>query len=193
MKEEILKLRADGKSYNEIKSILNCSKGTIAYHCGKGQKDKYKKNRNRRRENILLAKTDGFKYTPKKDVKPDKKNDKNKKDVVESIRKFQKRDNNVNGRINKDINVTFIWEDILEKFGENTICYLSGEKINLFKNNYNLDHIIPASRRGENTLDNLGILHETVNSMKHNLTPEELIEWCIKILKFNNYSVTKNK
>ena len=49
MKEEILKLRADGKSYNEIKSILNCSKGTIAYHCGKGQKDKYKKNRDKRK------------------------------------------------------------------------------------------------------------------------------------------------
>jgi DNA invertase Pin-like site-specific DNA recombinase len=33
MKENILKLRKEGKSYNEIKEILGCSKGTIAYHC----------------------------------------------------------------------------------------------------------------------------------------------------------------
>jgi Zn finger protein HypA/HybF involved in hydrogenase expression len=33
MKEKILKLRRDGKTYNEIKKELGCSKGTISYHC----------------------------------------------------------------------------------------------------------------------------------------------------------------
>lgn len=191
MKEEILKLRTEGKSYNEIKSILGCSKGTISYHCGKGQKDKYKNNRNKRRENVLLSKTDGFKYKPKKEIQSDKKGNKNRKNIVESLRKFQKRDNSVKGKVDKDINSTFTWKDILEKFGENTICYLSGERINLFENNYNLDHVLPVSRGGENTLNNLGILHEEVNSMKHSLTPEELIQWCVKILNFNNYDVIK--
>lgn len=32
IKEDILDLRSKGKSYREIQSILNCSKGTIAYH-----------------------------------------------------------------------------------------------------------------------------------------------------------------
>jgi hypothetical protein len=41
IKEQILELRAKGFSYNEIKQKLNCSKGTIAYHCGIGQKDKH--------------------------------------------------------------------------------------------------------------------------------------------------------
>jgi Zn ribbon nucleic-acid-binding protein len=31
-KEDILKLRADGKSYGEISTILGCSKGTVAYY-----------------------------------------------------------------------------------------------------------------------------------------------------------------
>lgn len=39
-KENILRLRAEGKSYREIQKILNCSKGTIAYHLGNGQKEK---------------------------------------------------------------------------------------------------------------------------------------------------------
>jgi 5-methylcytosine-specific restriction endonuclease McrA len=48
MKEQILKLRLEGKSYSQIKSILGCSKGTIAFHCGKGQKHKYYANTRRR-------------------------------------------------------------------------------------------------------------------------------------------------
>lgn len=33
MKEKILKLRSEGKSYNEIQKELGCSKGTISFHC----------------------------------------------------------------------------------------------------------------------------------------------------------------
>ena len=35
MKDKILELRSQGKTYNEIVEILGCSKGTISYHCGK--------------------------------------------------------------------------------------------------------------------------------------------------------------
>lgn len=40
MKEQILKLREEGKTYNQIQKELKCSKGTISYHCGKEQKQK---------------------------------------------------------------------------------------------------------------------------------------------------------
>ena len=48
-KEDILRLHAEGKSYKEIKDILGCSKGTIAYHIGPGQKDKTRGRTNRNR------------------------------------------------------------------------------------------------------------------------------------------------
>lgn len=35
LKLKILKLRKKGLTYNEIKNELNCSKGTISYHCRK--------------------------------------------------------------------------------------------------------------------------------------------------------------
>lgn len=38
-KEKIFELHQEGKSYREIQKLLNCSKGTIAYHLGKGQKE----------------------------------------------------------------------------------------------------------------------------------------------------------
>lgn len=40
MKEQILKLRAEGKTFNEIKNTLGCSKSTISYYCSEGQKEK---------------------------------------------------------------------------------------------------------------------------------------------------------
>jgi transposase len=51
-RENILKLRNEGKSYRQIQEILACSKGTIAYHLGSGQKEKtHKRTRNLRSAN----------------------------------------------------------------------------------------------------------------------------------------------
>lgn len=47
LKEDILQLRAEGKSYNEIRKITGASKGTISYHCGEGQKEKAVARRSR--------------------------------------------------------------------------------------------------------------------------------------------------
>lgn len=46
MKQRILELRAEGKTYDEIVEIVGCSKGTVAYHCGEGVKAKYLIRRN---------------------------------------------------------------------------------------------------------------------------------------------------
>jgi transposase len=51
-RENILKLRNEGKSYRQIQEILACSKGTIAYHLGSGQKEKtHKRTRDLRSAN----------------------------------------------------------------------------------------------------------------------------------------------
>ena len=36
-KEDILRLRSEGKSYREIEKALGCSKSNIAYHCDGGK------------------------------------------------------------------------------------------------------------------------------------------------------------
>ena len=33
LKEKVLKLRGENKTYDEIKDLLGCSKATISYHC----------------------------------------------------------------------------------------------------------------------------------------------------------------
>ena len=179
MKDEILKLRNEGKTFKQIKEILKCSTSTISYHCSEGQKEKTKIRTKKRRENIIIDKLERFKYRKSKSNK-------------ERIRKFNKRDNQMNGLVNKEIEITFTFEDVIKKFGYETVCYLSGEKINLNENTYHFDHILPSSRGGDNTLENLGITHEIVNKMKGDLTPNELIFWCEKILKYNGYNVNKS-
>ena len=187
MKEEILKLRSEGKTYNEITKMLGCSKGTISYHCGKGQKEKTQERQNRRRDNCITLKTDNFKYNKRNIIN----NVKSIKNFKGSVVDFQKRDNTKKWLSNKELETTFTWKDVIDKFGEDTVCYLSGEKINLLINTYNFDHIIPASKGGLNTFDNLGILTEKVNKMKSDMTPDELIEMCVKILTYNGYKISK--
>jgi DNA-binding transcriptional MerR regulator len=51
-KENIFRLRAEGKSYREIQEVLGCSKGTIAYHLGSGQKEKVRQRSQKRRQEL---------------------------------------------------------------------------------------------------------------------------------------------
>lgn len=160
MKEQILKLRAEGKTYNEIKSILGCSKGTISFHCGKGQKEK-SKNR-----------LDKFRHNNTRDY------------LFRRLLHFQKRDD-LNRNYDKSKLITFTLDDFIEKFGYDTKCGLTGLPINLINDrNWEIDHIKPKSLGGDNSLNNCRILLKDVNQMKHGLSDNELIEYCKKIIKY---------
>lgn len=52
-RDNILRLRSEGKSYKEIQDELGCSKGTISYHLGEGQKEKSYAKRRGARKKIL--------------------------------------------------------------------------------------------------------------------------------------------
>ena len=56
---------------------------------------------------------------------------------------------------------------------------------------YNLDHVTPRSRGGDNSLDNLGITTPIANKSKTNLTTEEYLELCKKVLENNGYEIKK--
>lgn len=172
-KYKILELRSQGKSYNEISKILGCDKGTISYHCNPDRKGRVADvRREYNKNNFLVKKLSRFRH-----------NIKNKS------RDFQRRAGN--GKVEGNSECNFKVIDVLKKIGENPICYLSGESIDLTKTKtYHFDHIIPASRGGLNTLDNLGILCSQVNKMKSDLTIEEFLDYCVKVLTFNGYNVT---
>lgn len=65
-------------------------------------------------------------------------------------------------------------------------CYICGKTYNIWPTRRNskngehlsLDHLIPVSRGGTDDESNLVIACMSCNSKKHNMTYEELIDWC---------------
>lgn len=173
MKEKILQLRSEGKSYNEIKKILGCSKGTISYHCGEGQKKKnYQRAVNRRKETVICKRVENFR---------------NMKDRSEDFQRSRHGSKGLGKR-----NLTFRWQDIIAKFGWQTTCYLTGRNINLKESKtYHFDHIVPYSRGGSSGLENLGIACKWANIAKSDMMLDEFIVVCKEVLEFSGYDVRK--
>lgn len=81
-------------------------------------------------------------------------------------------------------------ELLLEKIGDNPVCYLTGRPINLEDSrSYNLDHIIPKSKGGNNSLENCQIACRDANQAKNDLTYDEFIQLCKDVLAYHE---TKN-
>ncbi len=81
---------------------------------------------------------------------------------------------------------------LLEKVQKCIYCYLTGDKIDITdSSSYSFDHIIPRSRGGDNSIDNLGICTSLANQSKTAFTLEEYIEHCKKVLINFGYKITK--
>lgn len=183
VKDKILKLRALGYSYKKIQDEIKCSKGTIAYHCGEGQKEKYAKRHklNRSKQHPLIRKIENFiggKYcepTPRKICINTLK--RNLRLRIESF-----------STINKEYaGMAFTVKDFLDKVGDNPKCSLTGKPIDLMKpRTYQLDHIAPRSKGGENTLNNCQLVLKEVNLAKHTLSSEEFVKLCREVVDYND-------
>lgn len=180
---EILRLFKEGKNYYEIVDELGCSIGTVFYHLEPGEKQKsYERNRTFRKNNPLLRKLTTFHSHRRLYVKY--KN--SKKRVREII--YSKYINFVGGSISM---ANFTLEELQEKIGESPKCYLTGRPIDLTQSRtYQLDHIIPISKGGQNTLENCGITCRDANLSKRDLYLEDYLQLCKEILENNGFSVT---
>lgn len=195
LEEKIKKLRKEGKTYSEIQTELGCSKGTISFHLGEGQKEKnINRQKKYRKENINIIlgfKINNFKQKYKRETE---KINKTKKQVLEIIRiktakyKFRNKDLKMNNETED-----FTVEQVINLIGENPKCYLTGKTIDLTDpKSYHFDHKIPSSRGGKNTLDNLGICTKEANLSKSNLSIDEYIQVCKDVLNNFGYNITKN-
>ena len=162
LKEQILKLRKEGKSYKKIEKELGCSLSTISYHCGKGQKEKaYQRVKKQRALYPWLHKQDHF------------------------IERYKDKDVTYNSKY-------FDREKLQGYLDSITECYLTGRKIDTSDvTTYQFDHIIPISKGGDSTFENLGITTPEANYAKGNLSVEEFIELCKDVLENFGYKVSK--
>lgn len=186
LKQKILSLRSNGKTYTEIAEILDCSKGTISYYCGEGQvfKTQTRRRASRAKCHPFKIKIESF-FLYRNNDRLQKKQVCNWKSLLkDKVSRFcaTKLPGN-NKMYNK---ATFTVEDVITKFGENPKCYLTGKPINIYEpRTYEFDHKMPLSRGGESSLDNLGICTKQANRAKADMTPEEFIELCKQVIKYN--------
>lgn len=166
MKEKILKLRSEGKTYKQIQAELGCSLSTVCYYCGENQPEKIKV---RQRENlktlrgILKRKKDNFSF-----VRGDRRS------------------------AGKRESLKFTSKEFFEKVTSNPVCYLTGRKIDLLSpKTYHCDHIVPVCKGGTNDLENLGLACKEANLCKDQLEVGEFLSLCKEILEHNGFDVIK--
>lgn len=178
-KEDILRLRSEGKTYREIAKELGCSKSVISYHCGNGSEKLRTKKWNQSPTAKIVKKINAFRS---RDSSASNTTARNKLKTF----KVRKKNNRTHSKVN-NIKQNYTYKDVLNKIGNNPKCYLTGEPIDLSKTDtYQFDHIIPCSKGGTNDLDNLGVCTRSANYAKHDLSLEGLYVLCESILKWRD-------
>jgi len=87
---------------------------------------------------------------------------------------------------------SFTYRDFLTKIGNDPKCYLTGTPIYLSDiKSYSIDHVIPVSRGGNNSIENAELIRTDVNKMKQDKTNEQLFELCKLVLENNGYLISK--
>lgn len=182
LSKKIIELRALGHSYNEIVSMLGCSKGTVSYYIGTDQQNKTKiRCRLYNKNNALLKKIHRFCSNHKNGQTQNSIDRTIKQILYTKIRKFG------------DGKFMFTTDELLNKIGDNPKCYLTGRAIDLSDSkSYHLDHIIPKSKGGQNTLDNCGIACRIANLSKSEMTYDEYISLCKEVITQHEIAHTGN-
>jgi len=173
-REDILNLRKQGLTYKEIQAELGCSKGTISYHCGQGQKEKARVASQPKLP--LCKKVGAFKSRCTKPAW---------RSFSSKIKCFKRRAKGSKAQSGWRVNVTsqYTCADVVDKIGAKPVCYLTGVKINIDEpTTYSLDHRVPVAHGGSNDLENLEICSMQANKAKADLTLDEFYKLCEDVL-----------
>jgi 5-methylcytosine-specific restriction endonuclease McrA len=182
MKEQILLLRSKGWTYNQIQEALGCSKSTISYHCGEGQKEKTRARSKSNKAYQLQKNLHSFMQRTQKQLKKKSETPHTTlHSLQEKVRKFVTRGQGTELLPISERSFTF--KQFIEKYKSEANCYLTGTPIDIYATStYHLDHILPISKGGSNNLDNLGITTKSANQSKSDMTLEEYLTLCLQVL-----------
>lgn len=202
MKERIRELYKRGFNYSQISKAVGCDRKMVKYYLlSDEERDIYNTNRRRyyqeNKKRILILhgecrkKVDRIisrkisRFVERIQCIKNISNSYSLKNIQTRVYRFK---NQGGIKVARD----FTTKEVLQKIGDNPVCYLTGLPIDLSKpRSYHFDHIIPTSRGGSNDIDNLGICSKEANLSKRDLTPDEFINLCKLVLEHNGYNVEK--
>ena len=185
LKNKIIELRGLGYSYRQIEVEIGCSKGTISFHCGPGQKEKAAKRQIEKRAKCPIdRKIENFCVDKKPSVIGKPKNKTFNRILNLKLSSFFC---NKKKEYNKSM-AKFGRKELLEKIGDNPKCAMTGKPINLWESStYSLDHIVPRSKGGDNSLENCQLVCRQVNKAKTDMSVEEFISLCEQVVKYKEH------
>lgn len=182
LQDDILKLRGEGLSYRQIEDRLGCSKGTIAYHCGAGQKDKTLARTRVRRRNVLRVKMEAFKYgKPPREAKgPVVEYWGDPRSVLRGKRAHFSRIGNKSKH--EGYNFMFTLDDLQEKIGDDPRCYWTNRSIDLGAGHvYQLDHLVARASGGDNSLANCVLACREANQGRSDTPGDGYVQVCCEV------------
>jgi len=190
LKDQIFELRKQGLGYKKIAQILGCASSTVSYHCNKETRERVRKKVENFRETefwkySLIKRLDDFKRRKIGKGKSPYSKDWCKK-LRTAVSRFKLRNM-------AECKYYYNYKDVLEYFGHIVKCGLTGRKIDLTKDDYHIDHIIPVSRGGTNNLDNMQFTIPEANCAKGDMLNEEFVALCKEVCENFGYEVKKKE
>ena len=188
LNKQIISLRKKGLTYNQIANKLKCSKSTVSYALNsKTRRDALKRQQDtplhikQIRNKIYKFLNSTIIDKPKKAWYIHKTPRQIKKAISDKAARFQRP-------------MTFNYKDVYKLLGDNFNCALTGRPLQ-FNNpdTYEYDHIMPTSRGGDNSINNLQIVCPEANRAKQNLTDQEFLDLCKEVVIHAGFRIYKPK
>jgi len=186
LNKQIIALRKKGLTFNQIAKQLLCSKSTVSYALRKKTRDIAKDKNNNYPRHLKKINSKIYSFTnPRISTQTktawylNKSPRQSSKAISDKANRFQRP-------------MTFNYKDVHAKYGDHFPCALTGRPLEFNEpQTYEYDHILPTSRGGDNSIDNLQLLCPEANKAKGMMTDDEFKDLCREVIIHAGYKIYK--